>query len=62
MLTYTSLARQLAARRPLLRPAPSGRLAQLESALVAEENNLRKEDRAYWSPLLEELEALRHPK
>ena len=57
-----SVARRLAVRRPLLRFAASGKLGQLESALVAEESNVRATDKAYWSPLLTELESLRHPK
>jgi hypothetical protein len=57
-----SLARRLAAKRPLLRHAAAGKLAQLESALAVEENSGRAEDKAYWSPLLKELERLRHPK
>ena len=60
--THPSLARQLAAKRPLLRSAAAGKLTQLESALGTEENKLRAEDKAYWSPLLKELESLRHPK
>ena len=53
------LARRLTARRPLLRHARLGRLAQLQAALANEENCLRSEDRAYWVPLLKELEELR---
>jgi len=60
--THASLARRLATKRPLLRHAAAGKLAQLESALTAEENHVRTEDKAYWSPLLKELERLRHPK
>jgi hypothetical protein len=56
------LARQLATQRPLLRSAAAGNLAQLEGALATEENKLRADDKAYWSPLLTELESLRHPK
>jgi hypothetical protein len=59
---HAGLARQLAIRRPLLRHAVTGDLARLERALRAEENAQRAEDKAYWSPLLKELEALRHPK
>ncbi|MSU58970.1 MAG: hypothetical protein EXS35_12520 [Pedosphaera sp.] len=58
----TSIAWRLAAKRPLLRSAASGKLAQLERALATEENKLRAKDKAYWSPLLAELESLRHPK
>ena len=60
--THSSLARQFAAKRPLLRSAASGKLARLDRTLVIEENKLRAEDRTYWSPLLKELERLRHPK
>ena len=59
---HAHLARRLATKRPLLRHAASGNLAQLEIALSDEENNLRTEDKAYWSPLLKELERLRHAK
>ena len=47
-----SLARRLAASRPLLRHAVSGKLEQLEAALAAEENKIRAEDKIYWVPLL----------
>jgi len=56
------LACRLAARRPLLRHAAAGKLAPLEQGLAKEENSLRAEDKAYWLPLLNELENLRHPK
>lgn len=56
------LARRLTPRRPLLRHAATGKLTQLERLLASEENHLRAEDKAYWSPLLRELERLRHPK
>ena len=59
---HASLARRLASKRPLLRPAAAGKLTQLERALATEENNLRAEDKAYWLPLLKELESVRHPK
>lgn len=59
---HASLARRLAAKRPLLRHAATGKLAQLESALSVEEHTMRAEDKAYWSPLLEELERLRRAK
>lgn len=60
--THPRLALQLAAKRPLLRFAAADNLTQLENALVTEENKLRAEDKKYWSPLLTELESLRHPK
>ena len=57
-----SLTRRFAAKRPVLRYAASGKLAQLERALLAEEASVRAEDKAHWLPLLKELESLRHPK
>jgi hypothetical protein len=45
-----------------LKHATAGKLRRLERALLAEENHVRAEDKAYWSPLLKELETLRHPK
>ena len=59
--THTALARRLATNRPLLQHAVSGRPAQLEREMQSEENTLRTEDKAYWLPLLKELELLRHP-
>lgn len=60
--THASVARRLATKRPLLKHAISSKLTQLERALADEESHLRTEDKAYWSPLLKELEKLRHPK
>jgi hypothetical protein len=57
---HASLARRLATKRPLLKRAVSGKLTQLENALLTEEARLRAEDKTYWSPLLKELEQLRH--
>ena len=59
---HPELARRLAAKRPLLTRAISGKPAQLERALLSEENRLRAEDNAYWSPLRKELEQLRYAK
>ncbi len=59
---HASLARRLATTRPLLRYAISGKLTQLENAVVTEENRLRAKDKSYWRPLFKELEKLRHPK
>ena len=59
--TNPRLARRLAVRRPLLQAAVSGSLARVASALAKEESSLRAEDQAYWRPLLEDLERLRHP-
>jgi hypothetical protein len=60
--THPGLARRLANKRPLLKHAISARPAPLERALLAEEAKLRAEDKAYWLPLLKELENLRHAK
>ena len=60
--SHKGLAQRLAARRSLLSHAVSGSLAKLESALADEERRLRSKDKAYWVPLLNELERLRHPK
>jgi hypothetical protein len=59
---HVGLAKRLAARRPLLQHAASGKRTHLERALLAEESGLRTEDKAYWLPLLKELERLRHAK
>ena len=59
---HAGLARRIATQRPLLKHAISGKRAQLERALRAEEAGLRTEDKIYWSPLLKELERLRHEK
>ena len=50
---YTSLALRLAAKRPLLRHAVTGTLAQLETKLSVEENKLRTEDRAVLAAVAE---------
>ena len=60
--SHTLLAQRLAAKRPLLTQAALGELAQLEAALAAEEKSLREQDKAYWLPLRQELERLRHAK
>jgi hypothetical protein len=59
---HADLARRLAGKRPLLKFAASARLARLERALLVEEKSLRAQDKAYWLPLLKELEKLRHVK
>jgi hypothetical protein len=60
--SHALVARRLAAKRPLLQPAYLGEFAQLESALAAEEYSVRAQDKAYWLPLRQELERLRHSK
>jgi hypothetical protein len=59
---HPGVARRLATKRPLLKHAIMGRLTSVERALTVEENHLRLEDKTYWSPLLKELERLRHPR
>ncbi len=58
--TNPGLCRRLMSRRPLLAHARSGRITQLESALLAEELHERRADKRHWRPLLKELETLRH--
>jgi hypothetical protein len=57
---YPAICRQLARQRVLLAHAQSGRMADLERALLAEETAERQRDREYWLPLRRELEKLRH--
>jgi hypothetical protein len=59
---YPAIWRQLARQRVLLAHAQSGRMADLERALLAEETAERQRDREYWLPLRRELEKLRHAK
>ena len=59
---HQGLARRLEGRRALLRHAASRDRSKLESGLEDEEARFRAEDKAYWAPLLCELEHLRHPK
>jgi hypothetical protein len=60
--SHTLLALRVAAKRPLLQQAALGELAQLEAELAAEESGERAQDKAYWLPLRQELERLRHAK
>ena len=60
--THAPLGRRLVARRPLLRHAIAEDLGRLEAALAREENTMRMKDKVYWSPLLKELQRLRHPR
>jgi hypothetical protein len=53
------LARQLEAKRPLLRLAEASKLPELEAGLAEEERIERERDRIYWQPLKAELEQLR---
>ena len=55
-------AKKLAGKRPLLRLALSGKMDKLEQAVAAEEQAERLKDKIYWTPLLMELEQLRHPR
>jgi hypothetical protein len=55
-----SLSKRIAQKRQLLTYAMAGNVVKLEDALLAEEAGERKKDRLYWSPLLKELEKLRH--
>jgi hypothetical protein len=55
----SELAQRLAAQRPLLVHALAGNVAELRSALRAEEDAQREADRQYWAPLKAELARLR---
>jgi hypothetical protein len=59
---HPALAGRFTPGRRLLAHAVSGKVAQLERALLAEETAERKKDKIYWSPLLKQLEKLRHDK
>src|SRR5207249_819240 len=53
------ICRRLTRTRPLLGHAAVGKLAKVESALLAEERAMREKDRRYWAPLREELQQIR---
>jgi hypothetical protein len=55
-------AQKFLLERPLLQFACKNESGELEAALIAEEKLEREKDRAYWKPLREELERLRHGK
>lgn len=57
--TYSTKARSLAARRPLLQLLDPAQEKNLISALREEEDQNRARDRQYWQPLREELFAMR---
>lgn len=57
---YFNLAQEAKARRPLLAAALDDDKQKLESLLHEEELAERKQDADYWTPLIKELETLRH--
>ena len=57
---YSPIATSLQQQRPLLAFLPECLDAVLASALLEEENRDRMADKAYWQPLLVELEKIRH--
>ena len=59
---HPATCRRLASTRPLLSHAVTGKLEQLQQALLAEETAERQRDKEYWLPLRRELEKLRHAK
>ncbi len=59
---HQAAAHELVSQRPLLQLALREAFTELETALEAEEKLEREKDRAYWKPLKEELERLRHAK
>jgi hypothetical protein len=60
--TNETVAKRLAAKRPLLRHALADNATKLERALQSEENAERALDKKFWLPLRRELEKLRHTK
>lgn len=54
------LAATLALERPVLAAALNEEINSIELALAQEQIEGKREDEAYWSPLLEELEQMRH--
>ena len=57
---YPAICRRMVRQRPLLAHAQSGKMTELEQALLAEETAERQRDKEYWLPLRRELEKLRH--
>jgi hypothetical protein len=57
---YPAICRQSLKQRVLLAHAQSGKMAELEQALLAEETAERQRDKECWLPLRRELEELRH--
>jgi hypothetical protein len=58
--TYAHEAASIAAQRPAVAAALSGDLDKVGTCLVQEEAEERRRDAAYWKPLRQELELLRH--
>lgn len=59
---HPSVCRRLARQRHLLVDAQTGKLDDLQQAMLAEETAERQRDKEYWLPLCQELEKLRHAK
>jgi len=57
---FPRIATEVERMRPLLTLARAASEERLETALMEEEMRERREDRAYWKPLREELERMRH--
>jgi hypothetical protein len=57
---HPAICRRLAKQRRLLACAQTGKLDDLQPALLAEETAERQRDKEYWLPLRRELEQLRH--
>jgi hypothetical protein len=57
---YPRACRRFVPTRPLLAAALSGDTKGIAAKLFDEEKKEREKDRAYWLPLLRELEAMRH--
>lgn len=58
--TFAALAARVVAERPAIEHAMQGDIPAVERALSQEQDHERALDRAYWAPLREELEQLRH--
>jgi hypothetical protein len=57
---YKSQAESTVSKRPLVQFAIHGDLTQLRRSLLDEQQREQEIDRAYWKPLMAELERLRH--
>ena len=57
---YPEFTLEKAEKRPLLRAALTGDIAEIDRMLREEEDRERELDRQYWAPLVKELEEWRH--
>lgn len=59
---FPTICRRFTRTRPLLAQTGAGMTENLEQALLDEETAEHQQDKAYWLPLRQELERLRHTK